>query len=216
MALSNGVLAGGKNDRSGSRSGAWLLAGVVVWAIAAGSLAALLGFNDFVPGTMGTPSATWPTHTRLTLSRNSRTLIMMVHPQCPCSRASITALETVLRAAPERSRVYVLFFKPQDAPADWVESETWKSAQLIPGVECIVDINGAEAGHFGGQTSGDVRVFEPDGRRIYAGGITLSRGHAGDSPGARSVTALLTDGVPERTTSPTFGCELSVPPSIQR
>jgi hypothetical protein len=41
------------------------------------------------PGPLGAPPADWPGDTRLVRSSNGDTLVMIVHPHCSCSCASL-------------------------------------------------------------------------------------------------------------------------------
>jgi hypothetical protein len=43
---------------------------------------------------------------------------------------------------------------------------------------------------------------------IFSGGITASRGHAGENAGVLALVALLTHGRPERRATSVFGCPL--------
>jgi hypothetical protein len=64
---------------------------------------------------------------------------------------------------------------------------------------------------FGAATSGEALLYGPDGRLEFAGGITSSRGHEGDNPGADRIVSLVTTGSAELATAPVFGCPLNTP-----
>lgn len=53
------------------------------------------------------------------------------------------------------------------------------------------DRDGAELSRFGFRTSGDTRLYAPDGALVFHGGITASRGHEGDNPGQSAVLAAV-------------------------
>ncbi len=71
---------------------------------------------------------------------------------------------------------------------------------------------GQEAKLFGAKTSGDVLLFGANGKLIFAGGITASRGHEGDNPGADAMLKALGESrrnkVTTTTATPVFGCSL--------
>ena len=69
------------------------------------------------------------------------------------------------------------------------------------------DADGVEAARFGAKTSGQALLYAADGRLLFHGGLTPSRGHEGDNEGLRRVTAIL-DGKAARDESPVFGCSL--------
>jgi len=83
-------------------------------------------------------------------------------------------------------------------------------ARLIPGVRVILDPDGKLARRFGVETSGHTLVYGADGKLLFAGGITSSRGHLGDNAGFAAVLEIITNRSIQsaRTTTPVFGCEL--------
>src|SRR5258707_12113623 len=54
----------------------------------------------------------WPADSGLARELGRPTLVMLVHPQCTCSRASLTELAELLARARPRPKTYVLFLKP--------------------------------------------------------------------------------------------------------
>jgi len=78
------------------------------------------------------------------------------------------------------------------------------------------DDDGVEAARFGAATSGQVILYDRDGRLLFSGGITASRGHAGDNDGRDAIVSLLGGGRGTRHSSPVFGCSLLEPSSVKR
>jgi hypothetical protein len=112
-----------------------------------------------------------------------------------------------------RVTAHVLVVRPPDAPDGWEQTDLWRSAADIPGVDVVRDDDGAEMGRFGALTSGQVVLYDPSGRLLFAGGITASRGHEGGNAGRDAIVALVTgtDAAPRAT--PVFGCALTTPAS---
>jgi hypothetical protein len=54
-----------------------------------------------------------------------------------------------------------------------------------------VDVGGAEASRFGARTSGYVLLYDASGKLTFQGGITGSRGHAGENIGRRTLQRIL-------------------------
>jgi hypothetical protein len=136
---------------------------------------------------------------------------MLVHPQCPCSRATIGELADLMAKSEGRISAYVLFVRPPGFADSWVHTDLWESARQIPGVNVISD-NGREAHRFGAATSGQTLVFDRRGQLRFSGGITLARGHWGDNAGVNAVVALL--GTPSRSgtdRAAVYGCPLFGP-----
>jgi hypothetical protein len=134
---------------------------------------------------------------------------MFAHPHCPCTRASVGELAQIMAHALGKVNAYVLFVKPPNAPAGWDDTELRASAAAIPGVTVVTDENGKEAARFGAETSGHTLVFDRSGTLVFSGGITVSRGHAGDNAGESAVIAVLSQQAIERTRTPVFGCSLT-------
>ena len=72
----------------------------------------------------------------------------------------------------------------------------------------LSDDNGVEAQHFGVYTSGETLLYDSRGSLIFSGGITGSRGHAGDNAGEQALISLLTRGEARERVTSVFGCPL--------
>ena len=104
---------------------------------------------------------------------------------------------------------YVLLVKPNESGPDWEDTNLRRSAEAIPGVKVIFDPDGMEARRFGAETSGHTLLFGVDGHLLFSGGITASRGHAGDNAGESAIVALVNHQTPARTQTLVFGCALA-------
>jgi hypothetical protein len=194
---------------------------IVITAIFAGfwvvtlsfGMRALLSYEN-APGKTGTVPNSWPAAS--TISRNTEhfTLVMLVHPRCPCTRASIGELaQLIARTKALPVDTYVLFWKPKTGGADWGDTELRRSAAQIPGVHIVTDIDGREARLFGAETSGHTELFDPSGNRVFSGGITASRGHAGDNPGETAIESLIKSQSAKNNSTLVFGCSLTAHPT---
>lgn len=158
-------------------------------------------------GQAAAPPAQWPLDSRITLASDRATLIILAHPHCPCSRASIGELARLMAQAQGRVTAYALFVKPEGSSDDWEKTDLWQSAASIPGVSVVVD-DGVEAQRFHAATSGQTLLYDAAGHLLFSGGITGSRGHSGDNAGRSAIVSLLNTGESERTQSSVFGCPL--------
>lgn len=107
---------------------------------------------------------------------------------------------------------HVLFLKPDGFAEDWQKTDLWRSAAAIPGVHVMTDGGGGEARLFHAATSGQAILYDARGRLLFSGGITASRGHAGDNAGRAFIVSLLIRGAADRRSTPVFGCSLFAPP----
>jgi hypothetical protein len=174
-----------------------------------GAGAKLLWDHQTTPGAPGSPPRRWPAASRLEREPGRSTLVLMAHPQCPCTRATIAELSSLVGRLGRRIRVYVLVFKPRDFPPDWERTDVWTSAARIPGVIVRADDDGEEAARFGAATSGHLVLYDSEGRLQFSGGITSARGHRGESPGVERIVTLANGGVADAATSRVFGCALA-------
>lgn len=200
------------NDGLGrsARAARWPLVLGVVWlaAVAAG-LWSLSGY-EHSPGVAASPPQRWPSASRIPRDPGRATLVVLAHPRCPCTRATIGELAILMARAKDLASAYVLFGAPHDRSAEWLETDLWDAAAAIPGVAVVEDFEGREARHFGAATSGQTLLYDAGGTLLFSGGITDSRGHSGDNMGRATVLSLLTTGTAETAESPVFGCPLVV------
>ncbi len=181
---------------------------LMAWlAVIGGGEYILLNYQK-MPGLSANPPDFWPSDTSIKRSLNQPTLLMFVHPQCPCTRASIGELALLMTHCRNKLTGRVLFLKPEKFSAQWVRSDLWNDASMIPGVETILDDGGRQAKHFGAQTSGQTLLYSSDGRLIFKGGMTGSRGHSGDNPGRSAVEDLILRRAAENQEHAVFGCSL--------
>jgi hypothetical protein len=168
---------------------------------------ALLNYES-APGRVGSVPAAWPAGSKIERAPKGKTLVMLAHPHCPCTRASMGELAQIMARVQGKAHAYVLFLKPQNSGADWDDTDLRRSAAQIPGVTVTTDIDGIEARRFGAETSGHTFLFDPSGRLLFSGGITESRGHAGGNAGESAIVSLVNDDQTERRSTFVFGCPL--------
>jgi hypothetical protein len=177
---------------------------------------AAVGFSilwryDNTPGIAATAAAGWPAGSRLQRAVDRPTLVMLAHPQCSCTQASLGELAEVLARADVQPRTFVVFLRPSSFADGWEQSSLWRTAERLPAVTPVRDDDGREARSFGGATSGQTFLYGADGALLFSGGVTGSRAHQGDNAGRRSLVALLNrDRSGDRSTN-VFGCPLFAP-----
>ena len=185
-----------------------LLISAILWLCAVSTGLWMLWGYENSPGAGAQPPKRWPAESRMERAPDGMTLVMLAHPHCPCTRASIGELDSIMAHAQGRVTAYVLFLKPAGFADDWEKTDLWKSAASIPGVTALIDDDGIEAGRFQAATSGQTILYDAEGRLIFSGGITASRGHYGDNAGQSAIVSLVNTGEAERTETLVFGCPL--------
>lgn len=194
--------------KSSRKKNALLLIGILGWLFAVGVGLRLIMDYENTPGRGGVSAAEWPADSQIPRTPGLPTLVTMVHPHCPCSRASVGELALLMVQGQGLVNANVVFVKPRDFPEEWEKTDLWASAAMIPGVKIRVDNDGIEARRFGSRTSGQIMLYSADGQLVFSGGITSSRGHSGDNDGRSAIITLLTKGSAEQSETPVFGCPL--------
>jgi hypothetical protein len=202
-----------ETDRSSTRkTGRRMLVALSVgWLIAVVAGLTVVARYDNAPGAPADASRRWPNASRLARHASTATLVVVAHPLCSCTQATLAELAEVLARARRPVTTYVIFAKPAALRRESPSSDLWARAAAIPGVTPVADDGGGEAALFGASTSGQMYVYSPDGDLLFAGGTTPSRGHQGDNVGRRSIIAALNRTRPEQVTAPVFGCALRGP-----
>jgi hypothetical protein len=151
----------------------------------------------------------WPGDSAVPRATERPTLVLLAHPRCTCTRATLEELHKLVARHGDRVSVHVLFERPQGAPASFSDSDLYDAARRIPGADVRWDDEGREAARFGAYTSGTALLYGEDGALLFAGGLTGSRGHVGDNLGSARVASLLETGRADQATSDVYGCELA-------
>jgi hypothetical protein len=190
------------------------------WAIAAMAIAwlclvaigqrMLLNY-DYTAALPATPPAKWPANTTLARQPGLPTIVLIAHPQCPCTRATIEELARIMARLNHQATATVLFVRPHKFSEDWGKTDLWSSAARIPGVTVLTDVDGLQAARFGAQASGQTLLYNAAGELQFSGGITASRGHAGDNLGHASIVSLVTHGESSTNHTSVYGCSLHDP-----
>jgi hypothetical protein len=185
-----------------------LIALGLAWAVAVTTGTAMLWRYQTAPSIAGTPPSRWPHESRVVAAIDRPTLLMTLHPHCPCSRASLEELDRLMASVTTRVAAHVLFIKPSQLSDAWVHTDLWRRAAAIKGVTVLRDADGIEAERFHAVTSGHTLLYGTDGRLLFSGGMTRARGHAGDNAGRSAIAALLAAEAATTDATPVFGCSL--------
>jgi hypothetical protein len=193
----------------GSRQHWVAVTAMPLWALAVAIGLYVLELHGASPGQSGAAVERWPVASSICLAAGRPTMVMAVHPLCPCTQASVSELARLLTRCGGQVEVYVLLFVPERAANGWGPTARLRSLAAMPGVHLLDDPAGAESHRFGARTSGLVALYGLDGRLLFRGGITVSRGHEGDNQGGRALLDLIRgnrSSNPRET--PVFGCPI--------
>jgi len=180
----------------------------VLWSVGVGIGLYILLDYEMTPGPGGEAPEVWPAQSRIPRHPVVPTLVMLMHPRCTCSHASLQELSRLLTQVQEQVSAVILFYSPDSVEHNWEKTDLWSTATSLPGVRVLRDSNGAEATLFRAYTSGYTVLYDAAGHRLFHGGITPFRGHSGANAGSQAIAALLTHHRAAHQRTPVFGCDV--------
>lgn len=189
--------------------GVGLKLGFVAWLLVVALGLAVLVDYESSPGKASAVALHWPADLSFPPESTRQTLVLVAHPHCPCTRASVRELARAVAHAPEAARVHAVLLLPSGRDEEWARGgAVYSLLAELPQVEVHYDRDGTQARRFGAQTSGHVLLYDRRARLAFSGGVTASRGHEGDSRGGRALRRLLRGNQSALHRAPVFGCEL--------
>jgi hypothetical protein len=185
-----------------------IIAGIV-WAIIVGVGLTKLYDYEFQSEPRAEMINRWPANSSIQTDDKKFHLVLALHPHCPCSRATLNELASIMTKARGSLSAYILFVKPPKFSEQWVKSDLYNTALRIPDSHVFIDENSKESRLFKATTSGQTFLFNDQGELLFSGGITSSRGHEGDSIGKSAIMDILQNKVTHvMQQPPAFGCFL--------
>ena len=183
-----------------------------LWVLAVCS--GLLGLADYqtAPASDGRPPERWPADVTPALAPGRPTMLLFVHPHCPCTRATLTELCEILARDGDGVALRVVVARPPGVSAGWHLGPLVEGLAAVPGADLVLDDDCRLARRFDVLTSGTALLYDEQGRLRFSGGLTAGRGHEGDNGGHDAVARLLSgrDLGPDTSAlcAPAFGCGL--------
>lgn len=173
----------------------------------------LLAF-EHTAGKQGLAPSDWHSTKLSAGDAHHPTLLVILHPKCSCSNATLAELEEAALTFDHPYNAILLIDPPQGSSFSWQEIAAYRDAQKALHASVVIDRGGAVATEFGAFTSGDVLLYSAEdahARRslLFSGGVTGSRGMIGENSGVAALEAAFQNpGVHSAATAPVFGCGL--------
>lgn len=186
-------------------------AGVIAWIVCCSIGLGVLARHAATPGDFATTRERWPARSRLKPPTQIPTLLIFLHPQCPCSTATLGELERATAGVENRCRIVFVVYTPSQSPSEWSATSLCERASSLAHATIVTDTGGREAALFGATTSGHAMLFASNGERLFEGGLTSSRGHEGDNDGSIALRSLLLGNDAIVRSTPVYGCQLGRP-----
>lgn len=165
------------------------------------------------PGTSAEAPSRWPAQSRIARHEGRTTVVLFVHPLCPCTRATLRELQRILARGTTAIDVAVVLAGSPLQPSVSGTDEAVVTG-VLPSAKVLV--SEAEARVFSAATSGQVVAYDEHGALVFAGGITSARGHEGPSRGGDDLLRIARGERPMRSQARVFGCALEGPKARNR
>jgi hypothetical protein len=160
------------------------------------------------PGRIGVTRSEWPADSKLQPSDRNGTLVVFLHPYCPCSQKGLVKLERILAAQSTKPACYFLFSSLEGRSCVETDSENWQTARAIAPDGTQTDFEAREGSRFGATTSGFVVFYDAEGRLRFRGGITSERGGEQSNSFERLLSEAISGSRFPLINTPVFGCPL--------
>ncbi|QEF96608.1 hypothetical protein Mal15_06360 [Stieleria maiorica] len=136
------------------------------------------------------------------------TLLVFYHPKCPCTAATVRVLERLQPRFRPSLRITAVAYCPGDQDDAWIETRTTTALSKLTTSQVVVDHGGRLCKRFGVYVSGQVLLYDGEGRLSFSGGITPYRGHEGDSPSSLDLLKRINEPHDDLGSWPVFGCSM--------
>ncbi|HZW06526.1 MAG TPA: hypothetical protein VFF65_05335 [Phycisphaerales bacterium] len=189
-----------------------LAVAIAGWCVVVAACSAALHLWSRQPGGSDSPPAVMPQSLHHYQTPGRPTLLVALHPRCPCSRATVANLQRALRAPDRRCTVVAFIYAPRGEV--WTDTDLVARLSSLPDLQKVIDPEGAAAASLGMHTSGHVVAYNDAGVLAFTGGVTPSRGEEGDCPSLDALIGAITpSGDPATSQSgfagaSVFGCPL--------
>lgn len=181
----------------------------VLWAGLVILVNALLFHYQSTAGDPAKAPSHWPAQSAIRPG-STPTLLMFVHPSCECTESSLREFNRLLTQAANPINAQVVVSMAPGMSEEWVRLHTLKTLLHSDKVRVMMDVGLRETDLFGVKTSGDVLLYSADGRLLFDGGITPSRGHEGAARGQQCILEAIKGQAEPRQTQ-VYGCPLHTP-----
>lgn len=163
---------------------------------------------EHAPGAIAGRRLRWPEESRLASDTQNGTLVMFLHPYCPCSRGGLRSLERVLSQLQRKPKCYFLFAPLPSSREEEERGENRRMAASLSRSGTMTDDGEFEAICFDAKTSGYILYYDPAGNLRFRGGVLAERGSARTNAFEHALVEAIRDPRYPVVHTPVFGCPL--------
>jgi hypothetical protein len=141
-------------------------------------------------------------------------LVMAVHPKCVYTESSLAEVRKIFARLPEEITVTLLEFSEEGEAENWTSgAEAELSVLSKLQARILTDRNGEIAKRLGITKSGQVKLFSPNGKLLYDGGIV--GGVGGGSASEESIVEIINGSIFKPVITSSFGRKLFDEPRVE-
>src|SRR5438552_1238510 len=134
LASSNDGYSRGGDPGVDLRKRGLLITASAFWLVAVFVCVYLLALHELTPGRVGKVGG-WPGSHLVALGHGTKTLLVFIHPGCPCTEATMTELRRILDENGNLVRASVLAFRPSAAASNWERTDLYERLVRFPDVK---------------------------------------------------------------------------------
>jgi hypothetical protein len=188
--------------------GRWPLFAAALWLCLCAIGLSMVWLHAGAPSALGAPTTIAPSAPSLDPASDRPTLVMFAHPKCPCTRASAAQIARLQARFPHAFALRFVLFEPRGADVSWRGTALEGLLASLQDATIIRDVDGELTRRAGAETSGLVALYSVEGKTLFWGGVTPSRGHEGASDGIDALASILRGEAAPTSRTPVFGCAI--------
>jgi len=149
----------------------------------------------------------WILQDKLPLKHQLASLVVLIHPKCSCSTATLKEVERLKIGLKDKLDVKLVFISYGDKSKNWYQGPVWDLAvSMKKNVSIVLDNDGQILKTLGTKTSGTAYLVGPDLKVVFQGGLTPIRGHEGATSGQAFIASWVKGNTKSSLIQKIFGC----------
>jgi RNA polymerase sigma factor (TIGR02999 family) len=116
-----------------------IAAAALVWAATVAAAYQAIRRFESTPGAAAIAPVSWPAASAIERHRGEWTLVMLVHPHCSCSRASVKELGEIVEKSRRDLQTTVLVYRPHEMEEGWERTSVYDGATRIRRARVLID-----------------------------------------------------------------------------
>jgi hypothetical protein len=157
-----------------------------------------------------------PTETPVFVDPKHLSAVMAIHPKCLYTESSLAEMRKILARMPEEITVTLLEFSADGEKESWTTNAAAELSALSKmQARILIDANGEMAQALGITKSGQLKLFSPNGKILFDGGVVAGFGTTGFSGSEELIVDIISGSAFKPVFTSNFGCKLFDQPDCE-